>query len=151
SPLKVWDATTGQEVLPLRANFMEAFVVAFSPNNDRWLVTAGGGGGGALWGTTRSQRVGPLRFDSPHGGGLACSPDGRRLASLSAGGRVIVYDATCWEEKLPQKPLFTFQAHKTSVRGNLAFSPDGQQLVVPGDENTVNIWDVTAMDKPPSA
>jgi WD40 repeat protein len=64
---------------------------------------------------------------------------------------VIVYDATGWEEKLPQKPLFTFQAHKTSVRGNLAFSHDGQQLVAPGDENTVNIWDVTAMDKPPSA
>jgi WD40 repeat protein len=64
---------------------------------------------------------------------------------------VIVYDATRWEEKLPQEPLFTFQAHKTSVRGNLAFSPDGQQLVVPGDDNTVNIWDVTATDKPPSA
>jgi WD40 repeat protein len=34
---------------------------------------------------------------------------------------------------------------------SVAFSPDGQQLVVPGDENTVNIWDVTTTDKPPSA
>ena len=44
-----------------------------------------------------------------------------------------------------------FPAHKISVRGNLAFSPDGRRLVVPGDENTVNIWDVTTADKPPSA
>ena len=42
-----------------------------------------------------------------------------------------------------------------SVRGSLAFSPDGKRLVapggVPGDENTVNIWDMTTADKPPTA
>jgi WD40 repeat protein len=151
SYLKVWDATSGQEVLHLqpRANIGEAFVVAFSPNNGRWLVTVGGAGN-AIWYMTSRQRVGALRFDSPHVWGLAFSADGRRLASLSTGGRVIVYDATRWEEKIPQEPLFTFQAHKTSVRGNLAFSQDSKRLVAPGDDNTVNIWDVTSTDQPPS-
>jgi WD40 repeat protein len=83
----------------------------------------------------------------PHGlrvFGLAFSPDGQRLASLSSDGRVIVYDATRWGEK----PLLDFPAHNTSVRGNLAFSLDGQRLVVPGDESTVNIWDVTTTEPP---
>ena len=62
-----------------------------------------------------------------------------KQASLSAEGIVAVHDATRWPEKPPQQPLLTFRADKTWVRGSLAFSPDGQGLVVPGDENTVTI------------
>ena len=58
---------------------------------------------------------------------------------------VIVCDAMRWGEK----PLLNFRAHKISVRGNLAFRPDDQQLVVPGDENTVNIWNVTTTGERP--
>ena len=54
-------------------------------------------------------------------------------------------------ETVPRSPSLTFRAHNASVRGSLAFSPDGRRLVAPGDENTVNIWDVTTTDKPPSA
>jgi WD40 repeat protein len=73
---------------------------------------------------------------------LAFSPDGQRLASLGRGdGKVVVYDATRWGETIAPEPL-TFPAHRISVRGSLAFSPDGQRLVVPGDDNTVNIWGV---------
>jgi WD40 repeat protein len=64
---------------------------------------------------------------------------------------VTVYDATRWNEKLPQQPLLTFRAHKTWVCGRLAFSPNGRRLVVPGDDNTVTIWDVTTPGKPPLA
>jgi WD40 repeat protein/serine/threonine protein kinase len=142
SYLKVWDATTGLEFLHPRTNPGEAFAVAFSPDNGRWLVTAGVWGEVAIWDATSGHLVGTLGPDSPNVWGLAFSRDGRRLASLSEEGSVTVYDATRWEEKLPQEPLFTFQAHKTSVRGNLAFSPNGKQLVVPGDDNTVTIWDL---------
>ena len=68
----------------------------------------------------------------------------------SAEGVVTVHDATRWGEKFSQEPLVTFRAHKTPVRSNLAFGLDGKRLVVPGDENTVNIWDVTTTDQPPS-
>jgi WD40 repeat protein/serine/threonine protein kinase len=143
SYLKVWDATTGQEVLHPRGNTSEAFVVAFSPDNGRWLVTGSHRGEVTVWDATTGQPARTLQPSGPIGFGLAFSPDGRRLASLSSEGMVIVYDATRWQEKLPQEPLLTFRAHKTWVRSRLAFSPDGQRLVVPGDDNTVNIWDVT--------
>jgi len=42
-----------------------------------------------------------------------------------------------------------FSAHKISVRGNLAFRPDGRCLVIPGDENTVNLWDITTVGERP--
>jgi WD40 repeat protein len=149
SYLQVWDATTGQEVLNLRGNTVEAFRVAFSPD-DRWIATANMKGNVTVWDATTGQIV--HTFD-PHGPvwGVAFSPDGRRLATLSGEGRVTVHDATRWPEKPPKEPLLTFPAYKTWVQGGLAFSSDGQRLVMPGDENTVNIWDVTTTDKPPSA
>ena len=64
---------------------------------------------------------------------------------------MIVHDATRWDKEIPQEPLLTFDAHKTSVRGSVAFGPNGGRLVVPGDENAVNLWDVTSTDKPPAA
>jgi WD40 repeat protein len=149
SELKIWDAKTGQEVLHPRGN-SEAFSVVFSPDG-RWLVTGNQRGNVNVWDATTGQVV---QTFEPHGAqvwGVAFSPDGGRLASLSAEGMVTVCDATRWPEKFSQEPLVTFRAHKTWVRGSLAFSRDGRRLVVPGDDNTVNIWDVTTTDKPPQA
>jgi WD40 repeat protein/serine/threonine protein kinase len=141
SYLKVWDATTGQEVLHLRGNIVEARVVAFSPDNGRWIVTANMRGNVTVWDAKTGQVFHTL---DPHGPvwGVAFSPDGRRLATLSQEGTVTVQDATRWHEKPRQEPLLTFRAHKSWIQGGLAFSPNGQRLVMPGDENTVNIWDV---------
>jgi WD40 repeat protein len=150
SSLKVWDATTGRESNHAPQNTVEVFSVAFSPDPGRWLVT-GHRRSLTVWDATTGQVVHTLVPRSPENYGLAFSSDGRRLACLCADGLVTVYDATRWQEKLPQEPLLTFPVHNTWVRGSVAFSQDGLRLVVPGDDNTVNIWDVTTTDKPPSA
>jgi WD40 repeat protein len=80
---------------------------------------------------------------------VAFSPDGRRLATLRATGMVSIYDATGWPETFSREPRVTFRANTTFSQSSLAFSRDGKRLVVPGDDNTVNIWDVTT-DKAPS-
>ena len=51
-----------------------------------------------------------------------------------------MFDTAHWDEE----PLHS-RAHTVSVRGNLAFDPDGKRLVIPGDENAVNIWDVSTI------
>jgi WD40 repeat protein len=63
---------------------------------------------------------------------------------------VSIYDATGWPERFSREPRVTFRANTTFGQYTLAFSPNGDRLVVPGDKNTIQIWDVTA-DKPPSA
>jgi WD40 repeat protein/serine/threonine protein kinase len=146
SPVKIWDATTGQEVLQPRSTAVGALDLAFSFGNGRWLVAGTEASDVTIWNATTGELVHTLK-QSPNVWGVAFSPDGRRLATLSREGIVTVYDATRWGEKAP----LHFRAHNILVRGSLAFSPDGQRLVVPGDDNTVNIWDVTTDDKPPSA
>jgi WD40 repeat protein len=148
SYLKVWHFATGQEVLSPCGNTGEAFSVAFSPDNGRWVVTGDERGDVRVWDERTGQVVHTL---GPHGRrifGLAFSRDGRRLVSLSSEGIVTVYDATRWDEKTPQKPLLNFQAHRSLARSNMAFSPDGRWLVLPGDDNTVNIWDLPPGGKP---
>jgi WD40 repeat protein len=124
----------------------EALSIAFSPPDGRSIATGDNQGTVNIWDATSGELINSRAGFGPFVFGLAFSPDGRRLASLSTNGQVSISDATRWGEK----PLLLFRAHKASVRGNLAFSPDGSQLVVPGDQNTLNIWDVTMTDAPPS-
>jgi WD40 repeat protein len=150
SYLQVWDATTGKDILRLRGSTVEGRSVAFSPHDGRWLVTGSHRGELTVWDTTTDRIVRTLQpnpeLDSASVWGLVFSPGGQRLVSVTREGMVIVYDATRWGEKIPQEPLFTFQAYKTPIRGSAAFGPDGR-LVMPGDENTVNVWDVSQSGK----
>jgi WD40 repeat protein len=149
SYLRITDPTTGHELLHPRGNIAEAFAVAFSPNNGRWIVTADHRSELTAWDLTTGQSVRTLRPYGPIGFGLAFSPDGQRLGFLSSEGMVTIHDTSRWQENLPQDPLLSFRAHQTSVRGRLAFSPDGDQIAVPGDGNTVNVWNVTTTSNPP--
>jgi WD40 repeat protein len=148
SYLKVWDATTGQDVLhqPSRET-MSAMSVAFSPDG-LWLAAGTEGDKVTIWDATTGEVAHPLsQKQSRNVWGISFSPDSRRLGTLSRSGIVTVYDATRFGVQAP----LSFRAHSVTVRGNLALSADGRRLAVPGDENTVSVWDVTAIDKPPSA
>jgi WD40 repeat protein/serine/threonine protein kinase len=144
SYLKVWHAATGQEILSPGAGTGEAFAVAYSPDDGRWIVTADERGDVTVWDAATGRVVHTLGTRGRRAFGLAFSPDGQRLASLNGEGIVTVYDTTHWDKKAPQEPLLTFRAHNTPARSSVAFSPDGRRLVMPGDDNTVGIWDVTA-------
>src|SRR5262249_23094114 len=57
-------------------------------------------------------------------GGVAFSPDGGRLASMSSDGTVKIWDAAAGHETL------SWQDVSASMATALAFSPDGQRLAV---------------------
>jgi WD40 repeat protein len=86
-----------------------------------------------VWDAVSGKELPSLKGHAGAVTGVACSPDGRRLASSSWDGTVRLWDATTGYE------LFSLQAHKNSVDG-VAFSPDGQRLASAGDE-TVRVWD----------
>jgi WD40 repeat protein/serine/threonine protein kinase len=143
--VKVFDATTGAEVYPLKAaDRPEFFAVAFSPIHGRYLVTGKGNNGPVeVWDAKDGQRI---RLLGTHGSpvrGLALSPDGGLLATAGADGTVKVWDATRLGEKQDsQEPLRTFPAHSPGAGLDVAFSPDGKRLAMSGKEYTVKICDV---------
>jgi WD40 repeat protein len=64
---------------------------------------------------------------------IACSPDGRLLATANLDGVVSVWDA------LNRKLLHSFRA--TSLHSYVAFSPDGQWLATGGFDGGVALWE----------
>ena len=65
---------------------------------------------------------------------VAFSPDGRRLATGSAGGMTKLWDAHSGRE------LRDFPGHTDRVR-LVAFSPDGQRLATASFDGSTKVWD----------
>src|SRR5260370_14855240 len=66
---------------------------------------------------------------------VACSRDGRYIASGSRDGTVKIWDAPSGNE------LLTIKDAHTSFVGSVVFSPDGQRLASAGVDATLKIWD----------
>jgi WD40 repeat protein/tRNA A-37 threonylcarbamoyl transferase component Bud32 len=67
-------------------------------------------------------------------GGLAFSPDGKRLAWGGTGGRVEVRETATGRLLLP------LAGHTEAVMG-VAFSPDGKQLATTSNDRSAKLWD----------
>jgi WD40 repeat protein/serine/threonine protein kinase len=155
--IKVWDASTGQQVLSFTGPKQFVFRLAFSPDG-RWLATVGGGyedgeqsrhlGEVAIWDATTGQEKLSLQGHTDWVLAVAFSPDNRRLATGSADETVRLWDLTTGQEVL------TLRRHSASVHGGsvhaLAFSPDGHRLAAAGQDLAIRIWDGTPMEDAPT-
>jgi eukaryotic-like serine/threonine-protein kinase len=137
--VKVWDTTTGKQLLDLSEPDFRARGVAFSPDNQ--LVAASGVGeieGLRVWDSATGRRVLSLRAVAPITGSLAFTPAGDRVAA-STGRQVIVWDVASGRE-----------AQSFDVRdgraGVVTISEDGRWLaagVHESDQPTAAIvWDL---------
>jgi WD40 repeat protein/serine/threonine protein kinase len=131
-PLKVWDAASGQEILPLKGSSRGAF----SPDWKR-LVSLAEGKTIKLWDATSGQEILTLKGHTNPVWSVAFSPDGKQLASADTDGTVKVWDAASGQEAL------TWKGHSGPVVG-LEFSPDGKQLASASFDKTAKVWDATS-------
>ena len=124
--IRIWDPLTGRQIRQLQEKEPEPMLsAAFSPNG-QVLFTTGFGNRVRLWDVATGREVGALRRpdDDIRGSnyGLACSPDGKLVAS---GQRLRVWETATGKilEQLPPPRQFC---------GELVFSSDSRMLATAG-------------------
>ncbi|HZT81907.1 MAG TPA: protein kinase, partial [Gemmataceae bacterium] len=132
--LKVWNAATGQAVVPIRGQTHNLCSVAFSPDGSR--VAATRGTAVKVWDARTGTELRALRGHTDLVRAVAFSRDGKRLASASYDKSVKVWDAVGGEE------VCTLRGHTDAVNA-VAFLRDGR-LASAGWDRTVRVWDPAA-------
>jgi WD40 repeat protein/serine/threonine protein kinase len=145
--IRVWDASSGQEVLSLRGHAGRVLSLAYSPDGRR-LASTSEDKTVKVWDVTAGLVSGELRepvFTRDHKQpviGVAFSPDGQRLATVS-GETDRPGEAKDWDVASGQL-LFNFPAQAIpNVVVHFAFSPDSRRLAAGGVGNIVKVWDLT--------
>ncbi len=139
--VRVWEVTTGRELLGLRGHDLVVTCVSFSPDG-RQLASAATDKQVKLWDATTGAERGTLGGHASGVVALAYHPDGRRLAAGTVDGAVVIWDLARGREAL------TLQGGKQAIRA-VAFLPDGKTLVAACEDGRVRFWDGTPLEEPP--
>jgi WD40 repeat protein/Flp pilus assembly protein TadD len=129
---KVWDAATGRLITGLVPT-QSPVGVLFSPDG-KWLATWFGVC--RLW-AVDSWREGPSL--GVNEGAVAFSPDGKLLALETGQGAVRLLDPDTGRE------YARLEDPNQDRASHIAFSLDGTQLVVNGENESLHVWDLRAI------
>ncbi len=136
--IRLWDVATGKQLHELTdTGRWQIYGAVFSPDGTT-LTSIQQGGVIRLWNLATGKQVCPSQI---HPGeayeryGIACSPDGKTIATAGAKD-VRIWDAACLE------PLKTFLTRDPrSNTPGIAFSPDGNLLAASGKLD-IHLWDL---------
>ena len=132
--IRLWDATTGEQLSTLQGHEGRIDGLAVSPDGSS-IASAGSDAKVRLWDAKSGDIIHTISGHQGAINGLAFSPTGDRIASASSDKTVKVWDPKSGEE------IFTATGHTASVSG-VAFSPDGKQLAsTSSGDATIRIWD----------
>jgi tetratricopeptide (TPR) repeat protein len=133
---RIWDTTTGSEVLTIKVKgFLNAvYAVAFHPDGTR-LATGNWDETVRIWDTTTGTLLPTIKVKSFLNAvyAVAFHPDGTRLATGSADKTARLWDAATGREQLQVR-------HDEWVNA-VGFSPDGTRLATASEDTTARIWD----------
>ena len=139
--VRVWDITTGSEIMTLRGHADTVLMVTFDPSGQR-IATASVDATARIWDSASGKQLLLLKGHSTEITAIAFSPDGNRLATASRDGSAKLWDAVTGQE------LLTFAGDGAGLN-DIAFSPDGRLLATGGDNGTriylLKIADLTAL------
>ena len=137
--LKLWDATTGQELRTLCvSDILGAPCVAwaFSPDGKLFAAaveTAGVQDMISVWDAYNGDEILILDALEENVVALAFSPDSAHLASCSVGKSIKIWSTATGEVSV------TMKGHEGMV-APLAFSPDGSHLASGAQDHSIRIW-----------
>jgi len=131
--VRLWDASSGQELAVLRGHEGLVFPVAFSPDGSR-IASGSGDKTVRLWDVSSGQELAVLRGHEGGVSSVAFSPDGSRIVSGSWDNTVRLWDASSGQE------LAVLRGSEDTVT-SVAFSPDGSRIASGSWDGTVRLWD----------
>ncbi|MFC1766587.1 LamG-like jellyroll fold domain-containing protein, partial [Planctomycetota bacterium] len=134
--IKIWDTATGAELMKLEdEEARDIRSLTYSPDGSR-LISCGGDNVIRVWDVASGKRVLAIKQEGQAGGGIAISPDGKRIASGGT-GEIRIWDATNGRQ------LITLRGHNGNIRA-VSFSPAADRFVsCSRADNTVKVWDTT--------
>jgi tetratricopeptide (TPR) repeat protein len=133
---KVWDASSGRELLSLAGHTNWVYGVAFSPDGTR-LATASADGTAKVWDASSGRELLSLASHTAGIYGVAFSPNGTHLATASGDGTAKVWDASSGRE------LLSLAGHTSMVLA-VAFSLDGARIATASADRTAKVWDASS-------
>ncbi|KAI0026809.1 hypothetical protein K488DRAFT_91838 [Vararia minispora EC-137] len=137
--VRIWDASTGEQVQMLDGHTYSVTSVAFSPDGTR-VVSGSDDKSVRIWDASTRQQVRMLDGHMSSVTSVAFSPDGTCVVSGSDDKSVRIWDASTGQQ------VQMLYGHTDSVR-SVAFSPDGTCVVSGSDDKSVQIWDALTGEK----
>ncbi|UCE00258.1 MAG: PD40 domain-containing protein [Chloroflexota bacterium] len=143
SEARIWDLSTGGELLTLSGHHRWVYHVEFSPDGSR-IATASRDGTVKVWGALTGELL--LTIDPGVGftpTWVSFSPDGTRIAIASTlgadTGGFFEGWASIWDAATGHMLLSL--PHLNAQVGSVSFSPDGLRIITSITDQTVRIWD----------
>lgn len=138
--LTLWDAVAGVELRRLkREPVPNAYDLAFSPDGKR-IAVAEGRDIASVWDVETGAQLMVFRGHDSSVVSVACSPDGRHIASSSR-EIIRVWDGASGAE------LMRLQDEEAADIRSLTYSPDGSRLISYGGDNVIRVWDTASGKK----
>jgi serine/threonine protein kinase len=126
--VKIWDLSTGQPRLSLRAGTH----LALSPDGNT-LATAGRGRDLYLWDVATGRRLAHVGDVPSQVHGMQFGPLGTQLAVACEDGTVRLFDV---------RNIHDLPGHRPTEAWAVAFAPDGKLLASAGDDHAIRLWSV---------